>query len=44
MCYTQKRIIFMENGSIKESGTYDELIKEKGKFYELVERQRLDND
>ena len=38
------RIIYMEDGEIKESGNYKELIAKKGKFYELVERQRLDNE
>ena len=38
------RIIYMEGGEIKESGDYNELIKKKGKFFELVERQRLDNE
>ena len=38
------RIIYMEDGEIKESGNYQELIKKKGKFFELVERQRLDVD
>ena len=36
------RIIFMEDGIIKEEGNYQELIDKKGKFYELVERQRID--
>ena len=36
------RIIFMEDGVIKEEGNYQELIDKKGKFYELVERQRID--
>ena len=35
------RIIYMEDGSIKEEGTYQELIDRKGKFYELIERQRI---
>ena len=29
------RIIVMENGEIAESGTYDELMEKKGKFFEL---------
>ncbi len=29
------RIVVMENGSCVESGTYDELMEKKGKFYEL---------
>ncbi|MEN6350435.1 MAG: NHLP bacteriocin export ABC transporter permease/ATPase subunit [Syntrophomonas sp.] len=38
------RIIVLENGRIKEDGTYDELIGKGGYFAELVERQRLDDD
>ena len=37
------RIIMLEGGKIVEEGTYRELIDRKGKFAELVERQRLDN-
>ncbi len=36
------RILYLENGKITESGTYDELIKRNQKFAHLVERQRLD--
>lgn len=35
------RIIMLEKGKIVEDGTYDELIKEKGKFAELVARQQM---
>ena len=38
------RILYLEGGKILEDGTYDELIKLNGKFAELVERQRLDNN
>ena len=38
------RIIMLEGGRIIEEGSYDALIAKKGKFAELVERQRLDND
>lgn len=38
------RIIYLENGRIKEAGTYDELIRKNGAFASLVERQRLDVD
>ena len=37
------RIIMLEGGKIIEDGSYKELIAKKGKFAELVERQRLDN-
>ena len=37
------RIIMLENGKIIEEGNYQTLIDKKGKFAELVERQRLDN-
>ena len=37
------RILYLEDGNIKEDGTYDELIALNGKFADLVERQRLDN-
>ncbi len=33
------RIIVMDEGRIKEEGTYDELMKRKGMFYELASRQ-----
>jgi ABC-type bacteriocin/lantibiotic exporter with double-glycine peptidase domain len=36
------RIIMLEGGKIIEEGNYDSLIEKKGKFAELVERQRLD--
>lgn len=36
------RIIVLDGGKIIEDGTYDELLAQKGNFYELVERQRLD--
>ena len=36
------RIIVLNGGKIIEDGTYEELLAEKGSFYELVERQRLD--
>ena len=38
------RILYLENGEILESGTYDELIELNGRFADLVERQRLDNN
>jgi ABC-type bacteriocin/lantibiotic exporter with double-glycine peptidase domain len=37
------RIIVLEGGSIREDGTYEELISKGGYFAELVERQRLGN-
>ena len=33
----------LEGGKIIEQGNYQELIDKKGKFAELVDRQRLDN-
>lgn len=36
------RIIVIDDGHIREDGTYDELIAKNGYFAELVERQRLD--
>ena len=38
------RILLLEDGNIAESGTYEELIAQGGKFAELVERQRLDTE
>ena len=38
------RIIMLEGGKIIEEGNYQSLIDKKGKFAELVERQRLDNN
>ena len=38
------RIIMLERGKIIEEGNYESLIKKKGKFAELVDRQRLDKD
>ncbi|MCR5456753.1 MAG: hypothetical protein K6F14_01615 [Clostridiales bacterium] len=37
------RILYMEHGEILEEGTYDELIEKKGRFFELIEGQRVDN-
>ena len=36
------RILVMDEGSIAEEGSYEELIAKKGIFADLVERQRLD--
>ena len=38
------RILMIEGGKIVESGSYDELIAKKGRFADLVERQRMDLD
>ncbi|MEA4890103.1 MAG: NHLP bacteriocin export ABC transporter permease/ATPase subunit [Clostridiaceae bacterium] len=38
------RIIVLEDGSIMEDGSYDELIAKGGYFSELVKRQRLDDE
>ncbi len=37
------RIFYLEDGKIIEQGTYDELMARGAKFYELVERQHLQN-
>ena len=36
------RIIYMEDGKILEEGTYEDLTNKKGKFFELIERQRIE--
>ena len=36
------RILYLEQGEIVEEGTYDELVEKKGKFFELIERQRVE--
>ena len=33
------RIVLIEDGSIVEEGTHDELIRKKGRYYELYETQ-----
>ncbi len=38
------RILMLEDGKIVEQGTYEELIRQKGRFADMVERQRLDLD
>ena len=38
------RIIVLDGGKIVEDGTYDELLRREGYFYELVERQRDTTD
>lgn len=38
------RVIVLEDGSIMEDGSYDELIAKGGYFSQLVERQRLDEE
>jgi len=37
------RIFYLEDGAVQEEGTYEELLEKKGLFYELVERQRLED-
>ena len=39
---TADRIVMLEGGKIIEEGNYQTLINKKGKFAELVDRQRLD--
>ena len=36
------RILVLDEGAIREEGTYDELIEKDGMFADLVRRQRLD--
>ena len=36
------RILYLENGRIREEGSYEQLIAKGGRFAELVARQRLD--
>ena len=38
------RILMLDGGKIIEQGSYQELIDKKGRFAELVDRQRLDNN
>ena len=38
------RILVLDKGKIRESGTYEELMARNGFFAELVERQRLDRE
>ncbi len=34
-------IIFMENGEIAEQGTHEELLKKRGRYFEIYEHQKL---
>lgn len=34
------RIIYIENGSVTESGSFDELLKQRGGFYYLWNEQK----
>lgn len=43
-CFRLNRIILLEGGKITEQGDYQSLINQQGKFAELVNRQRLDNN
>ena len=36
-----KKIILLENGSVREEGTFDELLKRDSLFSEFVHRQSL---
>jgi ABC-type bacteriocin/lantibiotic exporter with double-glycine peptidase domain len=38
------RIIVLDKGHIVEDGTYEELISQRGEFYELVKRQQVDEE
>ena len=35
-------IIYLEDGQIKESGTHDELLKKKGRYYDIYNDQFRD--
>jgi ABC-type multidrug transport system fused ATPase/permease subunit len=35
------RILVLDNGKIVEDGTYEQLVKKRGFFAELVERQQV---
>ena len=41
LCKQGSAILLLEDGKVKESGTFDELIALDGAFAELVKRQRL---
>ena len=36
-----KKIVLLENGSVREEGTFDELLKRDSLFSEFVHRQSL---
>lgn len=38
------RIIYMDQGTILEQGNFDELIKMKGKFYQLNKQQKIESE
>lgn len=38
------RIIVLDKGKIAEDGTYEELIEKRGLFYDIVSRQRIDEN
>ncbi|MFA1822048.1 ABC transporter ATP-binding protein [Virgibacillus oceani] len=38
------RIVLIENGEIVELGTHDELMKQRGNYYDLYQVQHLDDD
>ena len=40
---TCDRILYLEDGRVKEDGTYDSLMAQKGLFYALVSRQQLES-
>jgi len=38
------RIVLIENGEVVEEGTHDELMKQRGNYYDLFQVQHLDDD
>lgn len=38
------RILYLENGHIAESGTYEQLMEKNGRFAELIRRQQTEQD
>ena len=41
VCVMTKKIVLLENGSVREEGTFDELLKRDSLFNQFVHRQSL---